>query len=59
MRGKKKKMRYWPERTTHVLPEQRQLWVGFLKAGGGDVTQMEICAWLEEKDSPGERELAE
>lgn len=30
----------------------------FLQAGGGDVTQMETCAWIKEKYSPVERELA-
>lgn len=59
MRGSKRKMRCWTERTTHVLPEQRQLWVVFLEAEGGDVTQMETCAWIEEKDNLVEREFAE
>lgn len=58
MRGTKRKKRCWAERTTHDLPEQRQLWVVFLKAEGSDVTQMETCARIEEKDNLVERELA-
>lgn len=58
MRGSKRKMRCWAESTTHVLPEQRQLWVVFLQAGG-DITQMETSVWIEVKDNLVERELAE
>lgn len=35
------------------------IWVVFLKAGGAGVSQMETCAWTEEKHNPGEREWAE